>query len=168
MREEHRRHDLEDGLWLKLEPLLPGQSSQAALRATLTKTRAGPRGCRIAQDADCTKGCELIRGIPAEYVLGDKAYDTNEIEQPSKEQKIGIVIPSKKNRMKPRMLERPGPFLGAVWAKTKSLYQLRHIIENTFCEIKKWRGIAFRFSKNIESFMAALQVRCILMWLKIS
>ncbi|MFN8509902.1 MAG: hypothetical protein U0Z75_04995 [Deinococcaceae bacterium] len=131
MREEHRRHDLEDGLWLKLEPLLPGQSG-------------------------------------AEYVLGDKTYDTNKIEQLAKEQKMEIVIPSKKNRMKPRMLEWPGPFLGVVWAKTKSLYQLRHIIENTFCEIKKWRGIAFRFSKNIESFIAALQMRCILMWLKIS
>lgn len=28
MREGHRRHDLEDALWLKLEPLLPGQSGQ--------------------------------------------------------------------------------------------------------------------------------------------
>jgi transposase len=105
--------------------------------------------------ADCTKACELIKGIPAECLFGDKAYDFNELIDLAMAQGMNIVIPSKINRLEPRKLDR-------------YLYKLRHIIENTFMHLKRWRGIAFRFSKNTTSFVASLQIRCIMMWLSIS
>ncbi|MDR0631675.1 MAG: IS5/IS1182 family transposase, partial [Holosporaceae bacterium] len=33
---------------------------------------------------------------------------------------------------------------------------------------KDWRGIATRYAKNVKSFIAAVQIRCIMLWLKIS
>ncbi|MDR0631766.1 MAG: IS5/IS1182 family transposase, partial [Holosporaceae bacterium] len=34
--------------------------------------------------------------------------------------------------------------------------------------LKDWRGIATRYAKNVKSFIAAVQIRCIMLWLKIS
>nr|MCG3461763.1 IS5/IS1182 family transposase [Xenorhabdus bovienii] len=45
---------------------------------------------------------------------------------------------------------------------------LRHLVENTFLHLKRWRGIATRYAKNSASFLAAVQIRCLVLWLKIS
>ncbi len=64
------------------------------------------------------------------------------------------VIPPKKNRKYLRNYD-------------EYLYKLRHIVENTFLHLKRWRGIATRYAKNVASFVAAVQIRCIAIWLSI-
>ena len=49
----------------------------------------------------------------------------------------------------------------------KDLYKLRHRVENTFLDLKRWRGIATRYAKNTASFLAAVNIRCIALWAKI-
>ena len=49
----------------------------------------------------------------------------------------------------------------------KDIYKLRHLVENAFLHLKKWRGIATRYAKNVASFVAAVQIRCIALWVKI-
>ncbi len=49
----------------------------------------------------------------------------------------------------------------------KYLYRLRHLIENAFLELKRWRGIATRYAKNTASFLAAVHIRYIAIWAKI-
>ena len=39
--------------------------------------------------------------------------------------------------------------------------------ENAFLLLKRWRGIAARYAKNAASFAAAVQIRCIAIWLLI-
>jgi len=34
--------------------------------------------------------------------------------------------------------------------------------------IKQWRGIATRYAKRLDSFLAAVQIRCLALWLQIS
>jgi transposase len=34
--------------------------------------------------------------------------------------------------------------------------------------LKRWRGMATRYAKNVASFVAAVQIRCIALWAKIS
>ena len=65
------------------------------------------------------------------------------------------VIPPRKNRKDQR-------------AYDKHLYKLRHLVENAFLHLKRWRGIATRYAKNLKSFVAAVQIRCLMMWLKVS
>ncbi|MDR0352438.1 MAG: IS5/IS1182 family transposase, partial [Opitutaceae bacterium] len=48
------------------------------------------------------------------------------------------------------------------------LYRLRHLVENAILKLKGWRGIATRYVKNASSFLAAIQIRCLYLWLKIS
>lgn len=48
------------------------------------------------------------------------------------------------------------------------LHRQRHLVENAFLHIKQWRGIATRYAKNLALFLAAVQIRCLALWLKIS
>jgi transposase len=105
--------------------------------------------------ADCTQAEELIADIRAQYLLADKGYDSNKIVKQALNQGMEPVIPPRKNRK----IQRP---------YDKDLYKLRHIIENTFLRLKDWRGIATRYAKNVKSFIAAVQIRCLMLWLKIS
>ena len=68
---------------------------------------------------------------------------------------MGIVIPPKKNRIKERDYDA-------------ALYKLRHLVENAFLDIKRWRSLAARYAKNTNSFIAAVHIRCMMIWLKIS
>ena len=61
---------------------------------------------------------------------------------------MNIVIPAKRNRKQQREYDR-------------YLYRLRHLVENAFLHLKRWRGIATRYAKTPTSFLAAVQIRCI-------
>ena len=50
----------------------------------------------------------------------------------------------------------------------KEIYKLRHLVENAFLHLKRWRGIATRYAKTTSSFLAAVQIRCIALWAAIS
>jgi hypothetical protein len=62
-----------------------------------------------------------------------------------------VVIPPKKNRKQPRAYDR-------------DLYWHRHLVENAFLHLKRWRGIATRYAKNTASFLTAVQIRCVALW----
>ena len=64
---------------------------------------------------------------------------------------MNIVIPAKRNRKQQREYDR-------------YLYRLRHLVENAFLHLKRWRGIATRYAKTTTSFLAAVQIRCIAIW----
>lgn len=104
--------------------------------------------------ADCTQASALIEGLTAEYLLADKGYDTNDMISQAIAQGMKPVIPAKKNRTVVREYD-------------KELYRLRHLVENAFLHLKRWRGIATRYAKNTASFLAAVQIRCIVLWANI-
>lgn len=105
--------------------------------------------------ADCTQASKLIEGITAEHLLADKAYDSDAIVEQAQNQGMNPVIPPKKNRKEQRECD-------------EELYKLRHLVENAFLHLKRWRGIATRYAKNTKSFLAAVHIRCIALWANIS
>ena len=105
--------------------------------------------------ADCTQAIALIDGFTAENLLADKGYDTDAILDQAEIQGMSPVIPPKKNRKEQRDYD-------------KELYKARHLVENAFLHLKRWRGIATRYAKNTASFLAAIQIRCIFLWAAIS
>lgn len=105
--------------------------------------------------ADCTQAGHLIQDLTAEQLLADKGYDSDAIIEQAEKQGMRVVIPPKKNRKTPREFD-------------KDLYKLRHLVENAFLHLKRWRGIATRYAKNTASFLAAVQIRCIAIWAEIS
>ena len=105
--------------------------------------------------AHCTQADPLIKGVPAENLIADKAYDSNEMIEMTKLSATAAIIPSKKNRKEQRDFDR-------------HLYQQRHLVESAFLKIKQRRGIATRYAKRVSSFIAAAQIRCLALWLHIS
>ena len=105
--------------------------------------------------ADCTQAHRLVKGIDAESLLADKGYDSDTFTQILEEDGINPVIPPRKGRKAPRDYD-------------KYLYRLRHLVENAFLELKRWRGVATRYAKNTSSFLAAVHIRCIALWAKIN
>ena len=101
--------------------------------------------------ADCKQAIVLIDGLAAEYLLADRGYDTNEIIDWAVEHNMITVIPPKKNRKEQRKYD-------------KFIYKLRHLVENAFLKFTQWRGIATRYAKNSASFLAALHIRCFMLW----
>ena len=101
--------------------------------------------------ADCKEAIMLVEGIDAQALLADRAYDANYIVEYARSQNMEVVIPPKKNRKEQRPYD-------------KHLYKLRHLVENAFLHLKRWRGIATRYAKNTTSFLAAVQIRCIALW----
>ena len=95
-----------------------------------------------------------MEGIDAEVLLADKGYDTDAIVEAAISAGMQVVIPPKKNRKEQREYDR-------------DLYKLRHLVENAFLLLKRWRGIATRYAKNTASFLAAVQIRCIALWLNV-
>ena len=45
------------------------------------------------------------------------------------------------------------------------LYKIRHLVENAFCRLKHFRGIATRFDKLKRNFESAVALACIYIWL---
>ena len=104
--------------------------------------------------ADCTQAVALIDGFAAEYLLADKGYDSNAVIAEAVRAGIKVVIPPKKNRKEQREYD-------------KELYRVRHLVENAFLHLKRWRGIATRYAKNASSFASSVHVRCISIWLRV-
>ena len=101
--------------------------------------------------ADSTQASVLIEGFTAEHLLADKGYDVDEIIDQAVRQGMKPQIPPKSNRKIQREYD-------------KTLYRLRHLVENAFLHLKRWRGIATRYAKNTASFLAAVHIRCIALW----
>ncbi len=120
-------------------------SNGMPLRAIITEGTA----------ADCKQAIALISGFFARHFLADRGYDSNEILTQAALQGMSPVISPKRNREEQR-------------AYDKELYKARHLVENAFLHLKQWRGIATRYAKNAASFLAAIHIRCIFLWVSIS
>jgi transposase len=105
--------------------------------------------------ADCSQAGKLIEGIGAAHLIADKGDDSDAIAAQAQAQGMQVQIPSHRNRKRPREYDA-------------HLYRHRHRVENAFLHLKPWRGIATRYAKRLDAFLAAVQIRCLTLWLRIS
>ena len=87
-------------------------------------------------------------------LLADRGYDTDKIIAYARNTGMSVVIPPKKNRKAQRDYD-------------EYLYKIRCLVENAILALKRWRGIATRYAKTSDAFLAAVHVRCIAIWLRV-
>ena len=97
------------------------------------------------QDSDLGQAELLLDEINPKAFLADKAYDANALIDRLRERQITAVIPPKANRT----VQRPTDF---------ALYCERNLIERFFNNLKQFRGIATRYDKLANTFLAAVQL----------
>ncbi len=86
----------------------------------------------------------LLADIAAPTVIADRGYDAEaRLLAPLRAAGKDAIIPPKRNRQEQREYDR-------------DLYAARHLIENFFCKLKQFRGIATRYDKTRRSFLAGV------------
>lgn len=96
------------------------------------------------QASDLEGADELLPQVEAEALLGDKSFDADKrVREVLRQRGIRCVIPFRKNRL------NPGEY-------DKELYKERHLIENFFCKLKQYRGIATRYDKCSAHFLSGI------------
>ena len=83
---------------------------------------------------DITQAPALMKEIEVEIAIADKGYDSEAFVKALEGEGIEAVIPSRKNRKKPRGYD-------------KHWYKMRNIVERTFNWLKRYRRIATRYEK---------------------
>ena len=116
------------------------------------------RPIRIAltpgQAHDTTAAEELLADLkPGTTLLADKAYDSNAIREQAQDQGVWANIPPKSNRK--------GSFVFSAW-----LYRYRNLVERFFNKLKQFRGIATRYDKDPENFLAAIKLASARIWIR--
>ena len=96
---------------------------------------------------DSVPAKELLREQPAEYVIADRAYDSDDLIGFKISQGSVPVIPSRRNRKQPREYDR-------------HIFRERHLVEIFFNKIKHYRRIATRYEKTAKSFLTMVLIAC--------
>jgi transposase len=100
----------------------------------------------VGQASDCREAEELLGIVPqGGTFLADKAYDSDAIRQQIEKNSDFANIPPKRNRRKG-------------FASRKFPYRYRNLIERFFGKLKHARGLATRYDKRADNFLAATKL----------
>ena len=102
---------------------------------------------------DVTQAESLLENRKAEYILGDKGYDSDVLVERIEENGGAAVIPSRENRR-------------VVRKYSKKIYKERNIIERAFNKLKHFRRVATRYEKTLINFVALLHLAGAMLWLR--
>ena len=91
-----------------------------------------------------------------EVCCADKGYDSESLREQISAKKTKANIPRKSNT------QSNNDHMD--WY----LYKIRHLVENAFCRLKQFRGIATRYDKLKCSYEGAVALACIFIWLPLS
>lgn len=94
----------------------------------------------------------LIEGFTFEAVLADKGYDSDAFVEIIQRCGAEAIIPSKKNRLNPRGLDR-------------HLYKARNLVERFFQKLKQFRRIATRYERLARNYQSMLSLVSAVIWL---
>ena len=99
---------------------------------------------------DLAAAPELLAELEgAQYLLGDKGYDADNLRALVRKQGARPVIPGKANRKRKIPLD-------------KARYRSRHLVENAFCRLKDFRRVATRYDKLARNFLSAVALAVLL------
>jgi transposase len=112
------------------------------------------------QASDLSQAAPLLDEVEPEAFLADKAYDADALIEALEERGITPVIPPKANRL----IQRETDF-ALYCERNLVLYCERNLVERFFCKLKGFRAIATRYDKLASTFLAAVQLVCVIFWL---
>ncbi len=105
------------------------------------------------QAGDAPVAAALLENLaPGATLIADRAYDTNAIRDLVAERGALANIP-------PRSI-RKGSF-----AFSTRVYRQRNLVERLFNQVKQFRGLATRYDRNPENYLAALKLAAVRIWL---
>jgi transposase len=107
-----------------------------------------------ASDLKAAPGLIAVLEDGVAAVIADKAYDAAHVRCDIRQHGAEPVIPF-------RTCTQEGRRAGY----DKALYRLRHLIENLFCRLKRFRAVATRYDKTARNFEATVHLAAAFLWL---
>ena len=105
------------------------------------------------QASDYTQADPLLQGLPAQYVIADKGYDSRKIVEAIEQSGAKAVIPPRSCVKDPRETD----FV---------LYAERYRIEGFFNRLKHYRAVATRYAKRARNFASLIYLAASMLWMK--
>ena len=129
------------GLTTKIHALLDAEGRPVRLELTAGQAADAPMAEKLV--------CDLQ---PGATLLADRAYDTNAIRTFANDRKAWANIPPKANRKDTFSFSR--------W-----VYRQRNLVERFFNRIKHKRGLATRYDRRADNYLAALKLAAVRIWI---
>ncbi|WP_343316097.1 IS5 family transposase [Brucella sp. BE17] len=105
------------------------------------------------QAADASMAEKLLSDVqPGATILADKAYDTDAIRNIAKQRKCWANIPAKANRKQ-------------IFSFSRWVYRQRNLVERFFNRLKQMRGLATRYDRRTDNYLAALKLTATRIWI---
>ena len=96
---------------------------------------------------------EMVRGLPAQRLIADRAYDADTLYALVRAQGGKPVIPPRRHRKHQHRYDREA-------------YKQRWGIEAFSARLKQWRRVATRYDKLAANFCGFVTLASIMLWLK--
>ena len=129
------------GLTTKIHALVDAEGRPVRLELTAGQAADAPMAEKLLSDLK-----------PGATLLADRAYDTNAIRTFGKERRAWANIPPKANRKDTFSFSR--------W-----VYRQRNLVERFFNRIKHMRGLATRYDRRADNYLAALKLVAVRIWI---
>ena len=130
------------GLTTKIHALVDANGLPILLKITEGQAHDG----RSARDMLC----DLAQG---DVLLGDRAYDSDELRQSAAEKGAWANIKPMPNRVN-------------VPAFSAFLYRYRNLVERFFSKLKHFRAVATRFEKHAANYLALVKLAASRIWMR--
>jgi transposase len=101
---------------------------------------------------DVCEAAILIGQAQGQNFIADKGYDANHVIEAVEKKGMTAVIPSTASRKKTREIDG-------------HTYKERHLVENFFCKIKRYRRVATRYEKTAVNFLGFVLFASLRVWL---
>ena len=88
-----------------------------------------------------------------ERLIGDRAYDSEPLDDRLAERGIQLIAPHKRNHKKPKTQD----------GRALRRYRRRWKVERLFAWLKNYRRILVRYDRFLENYLAFVHLACIVM-----
>lgn len=123
--------------------------------SVLVNDKGKPISCSIDKSSchDLRLLDKTIDKSKSKIIVGDKGYTSKAVKDKLKEKGIRIIVPYKKNSKNKNS------------EYEKRLLKKRHIVENSFCNLKKLKRLGYRFEIKLKNFIGFVELG--LLWLMV-
>lgn len=91
-----------------------------------------------------------------ERLIGDRAYDSDPLDQKLAEQGIRLIAPHKSKRKKPKTQD----------GRALRRYRRRWKVERLFAWLQNYRRILVRYDRFLENYLAFVHLACIVIFIR--
>ena len=124
----------------------------AGFPVALSVGSASPHEVRLVEE---TLEKRLVTAKP-QRLIGDRAYDSDPLDEKLAEAGVLLIAPHKRNRKKPKTQD------GRVLRR----YRRRWKVERLFAWLQNYRRILVRYDRFLENYLAFVHLACVVIFIR--